>query len=117
MPCIHVCDGALVSRRASRRLFAGDTPGLPLAGSRAPSPLRSRWLCIAIARLAGWVPPLFKRAARLTRIPRPAPQCAAKSECFTCWPGSEGCDPVYDYQRLTVSEHGQLAGAFQMKVR
>ncbi|KAG2485845.1 hypothetical protein HYH03_015428 [Edaphochlamys debaryana] len=40
--------------------------------------------------------------------------CHAKEQCYTCWPG-EGCQPIYDYNRLTVSEHGKIKGIHQMK--
>lgn len=35
------------------------------------------------------------------------PQCHAMQQCFTCWPDST-CEPIYDYKRLTVSEHGRV---------
>ncbi|KXZ43314.1 hypothetical protein GPECTOR_94g636 [Gonium pectorale] len=41
-------------------------------------------------------------------------KCHDKEQCYTCWP-DEGCKPVYDYNRLTVSEHGKLKGIHQMK--
>ncbi|EFJ51025.1 hypothetical protein VOLCADRAFT_120530 [Volvox carteri f. nagariensis] len=41
-------------------------------------------------------------------------QCHDKEQCYTCWP-DEGCIPVYEYKRLTVSEYGRLKGAHQMK--
>lgn len=37
------------------------------------------------------------------------------NQCFTCWPGAEGCTAVRDYQRLVVSEHGGVKGARKMK--
>ena len=42
------------------------------------------------------------------------PQCDAKTQCFTCWP-EDGCQALYDYNRLTVSEHGKVMGAFQIR--
>lgn len=41
-------------------------------------------------------------------------QCDAKTQCFTCWP-STGCNPVPEYHRLTVEEHGRVSGRHQMK--
>mmetsp|Transcript_7493 Transcript_7493/g.14734 ORF Transcript_7493/g.14734 Transcript_7493/m.14734 type:complete len:336 (-) Transcript_7493:359-1366(-) len=40
--------------------------------------------------------------------------CHDKEQCFTCWPNGT-CAAIYEYNRLTVSEHGRLQGAFQMK--
>ncbi|EIE25448.1 cysteine proteinase [Coccomyxa subellipsoidea C-169] len=40
--------------------------------------------------------------------------CNAKDQCFTCWPDS-GCQPLKDYNRLVVAEHGRLHGAHAMK--
>ena len=37
-------------------------------------------------------------------------------QCYTCWPGANGCQPVRDYDRLFVSEHGRVSGAHAMKV-
>jgi cathepsin X len=41
-------------------------------------------------------------------------ECNAQDQCYTCWPGS-GCQPLTQYNRLTISEHGRLAGRHQMK--
>ena len=41
-------------------------------------------------------------------------ECDAKDQCYTCWPGA-GCQPLTQYNRLTVSEHGRLSGRHQMK--
>ncbi|PNH09602.1 Cathepsin Z [Tetrabaena socialis] len=41
-------------------------------------------------------------------------KCHAREQCYTCWP-EDGCLPVYDYNRLTVSEHGRLKGVHQIK--
>ncbi|GIL70709.1 hypothetical protein Vretifemale_1425, partial [Volvox reticuliferus] len=41
-------------------------------------------------------------------------QCHDKEQCYTCWP-DEGCVPLYDYNRLTVSEYGRLKGINEMK--
>ena len=39
-------------------------------------------------------------------------QCHDENQCFTCWPedGREGggCNPVYQYKRLVVGEHGKV---------
>ena len=37
-------------------------------------------------------------------------------QCFTCWPGAANCNPIHDYQRLTVAEHGRLSGEAAMQV-
>ncbi|MEW5299436.1 MAG: hypothetical protein WDW36_002454 [Sanguina aurantia] len=42
-------------------------------------------------------------------------QCHSKQQCFTCWPGGEGCVAIYDYKRLIVSEHGRVSGRSDMK--
>ncbi|GFH12068.1 cathepsin Z, partial [Haematococcus lacustris] len=43
-------------------------------------------------------------------------KCHDEEQCFTCWPSDEGgCGPVYDYDRLVVSEHGPVKGATNMK--
>lgn len=41
-------------------------------------------------------------------------ECNARDQCFTCWPGS-GCKPIKNYHRLTVSQHGRVSGADDMK--
>lgn len=41
-------------------------------------------------------------------------KCDAKTQCYTCWP-EDGCQALYDYNRLTVSEHGKVVGAFQIR--
>lgn len=40
--------------------------------------------------------------------------CNSEHQCYTCWPGS-GCEPLEEYQRLTVSEHGRIHGRHAMK--
>ncbi|KAK9803659.1 hypothetical protein WJX72_009115 [[Myrmecia] bisecta] len=40
--------------------------------------------------------------------------CNKLDQCFTCWPGS-GCNPISEYNRLMVSEHGRVRGAKDMK--
>lgn len=42
-------------------------------------------------------------------------KCHDKEQCYTCWPGGGGCEAIYDYQRLVVSEHGVLSGPHEMK--
>ncbi|WIA30454.1 hypothetical protein OEZ86_000538 [Tetradesmus obliquus] len=41
-------------------------------------------------------------------------KCNPKHQCFTCDPAG-ACEPVYDYKRLVVSQHGRLQGRQQMK--
>ncbi len=41
-------------------------------------------------------------------------ECNRKHQCYTCWPG-EGCQPLVQYKRLVVSEHGRVQGAHAMK--
>lgn len=45
-------------------------------------------------------------------------KCNAKNQCFTCWPDDAGCDAVKtsDYNRLTVSDYGELNSVEEMKV-
>lgn len=40
--------------------------------------------------------------------------CNARDQCYTCWPGM-GCEPLKDYNRLVVREHGRLHGRHAMK--
>ena len=49
--------------------------------------------------------------------PRNEQECNALDQCFTCWPGAKNCNPIADYQRLMVTEHGRLSGEADMKVR
>ncbi len=45
-------------------------------------------------------------------------QCNSKHQCYTCWPSSSGqddCEPIIDYQRLVVEEHGNVKGREAMK--
>jgi cathepsin X len=39
--------------------------------------------------------------------------CNKYDQCFTCWPAT-GCNPVPNYNRLMVSEHGRIGGRDQM---
>ena len=41
-------------------------------------------------------------------------ECNHKHQCYTCWPDS-GCQPLDDYQRLVVGEHGRVEGAAAMR--
>ena len=41
--------------------------------------------------------------------------CSAETQCYTCWPGANGCKAVTDYDRLVVTEHGRVSGMHEMK--
>lgn len=41
-------------------------------------------------------------------------QCNQKHQCYTCTPSND-CEPLYDYNRLVVTEHGVIKGRQQMK--
>ena len=43
-----------------------------------------------------------------------AQACNARDQCYTCWPGT-GCEPLKEYNRLVVREHGRLHGRHAMK--
>jgi len=45
-------------------------------------------------------------------------KCNRETQCYTCWPGEEGCKPVPDtgYDRLVVSDYGSVNSAEEMKV-
>jgi cathepsin X len=40
-------------------------------------------------------------------------KCNRKHQCYTCTPEND-CEPVRDYKRLVVSEHGKLKGRLAM---
>jgi cathepsin X len=42
-------------------------------------------------------------------------QCNRKHQCYTCWPGAAGCEPIKQYKRLVVGEHGRVEGAAAMR--
>ncbi|PSC75366.1 Cathepsin Z [Micractinium conductrix] len=42
-------------------------------------------------------------------------ECNRKHQCYTCWPGAEGCEAIQEYQRLVVVEHGRVSGAAAMR--
>jgi cathepsin X len=43
--------------------------------------------------------------------------CNLKHQCYTCWPGHEGCAPIGDeaYDRLVVSDYGNIHSVEEMK--
>lgn len=41
-------------------------------------------------------------------------ECNRKHQCYTCWPQG-GCEPLKDYDRLVVAEHGRVSGRAAMK--
>jgi hypothetical protein len=57
------------------------------------------------------------RVSTLPQRLQSALQCTPIDACFTCTPpcGTSGCAPLKRYRRLTVSEHGRVAGRAAMK--
>eukprot|EP00798_Chlamydomonas_sp_ICE-L_P000601 gene601-2027_t len=69
----------------------------------------------------GWDHGVYKYAAEKGIPPDTCNQYVAHNEachdleqCFTCWP-EEGCQPIYEYERLTINEYGMVTGEFEMK--
>ena len=46
-------------------------------------------------------PPLFLCCAADQAVNQ---ECNRKHQCYTCWPGAEGCEAIQEYQRLVVVE-------------